>query len=500
MGCIILPLAAGVVLILLGAYTSPRCQASVAVGASAATMAMSLLLLRETLKGGIIVHKMAGWSAPVGIILVVDGFNAFIASIIVGVVLAAAVFSIGYMRGETSLSYYYALVMLMLGGMMGVVLTGDLFNLFVFLEVMSISAYGLVAFRSYEMEPLEAGFKYLVMGGTATTIVLLGVALIYGAVGTVNLADIACRLRDGGFLPGVSGSLVLSVSLALLVTGFGLKAAIFPFHTWLPDAHPAAPSSISAILSGVVIKVGIYALFRILFIIPLNVDFAFAVAVFSVLTMTVGNVMAMFQTDIKRLLAFSSIANIGYILLALSVGFGGGAYGVYGLTSGLLHVLNHAIMKALLFLTAGAIVHAAGTRNLEELVGVGHKMKATAVILVIGVLAIAGVPPFNGFISEFSILLAALGAGMGPFAALMLANILLAFSYYLRLLYILVWQAPKESLSMIRDPSPSMILPMGVLASLCIVFGVWPQPVLALSHHAALSLLNLNGYIAASLG
>ena len=325
---------------------------------------------------------MAGWKPPFGILLVVDVFNGFIAFITAFLVLFATVYSIEYMKHDTGLSYYYALLMLLLSGMMGVVLTGDIFNLFVFLELTSISAYGLVAFRSMEMEPLEAGFKYLVMGATATSLVLLGIALLYGAVGTVNYADIAYRLKNGGLLVGVKGNLVLPLSLIFIMGGFGIKAAVFPLHTWLPDAHPAAPSPVSAILSGVVIKVGVYALCRILFLVfqPAHINWVFLISMVSFFTMTVGNFMALLQDDIKRMLAFSSIAQIGYILVGVA------AANQLGISGVLLHIFNHSIMKGLAFLCAGAFLHQVGTRKLDELAGVGSKMPLTTMALTISFL------------------------------------------------------------------------------------------------------------------
>jgi multicomponent Na+:H+ antiporter subunit D len=208
-------------------------------------------------------------------------------------------------------------------------------------------------------------------------------------------------------------------------------------------------------------------------------------AVFAAMTMTVGNIMALLQNDIKRLLAFSSMAQMGYILLAVSVGLTGGAVGVLGLTAGLLQVLNHAIIKGLLFLCAGVFIYSAGTRNLDELKGIGHIMPFTAVIFGVGALAISGVPPFNGFVSELMIILSTLNAGMTIFAAIMLANILLGFSYYLRLLYITVWQSPNVSLYKAKEAPFSMLLPMVVLMLLCVVIGIWPGPFISFANKAA---------------
>ena len=450
-------------------------------------------------KNGILVY----WSplTPLsGSCLKVDMLSIYVSAIFILVGLMASIFSIRYMEHDTGHSLYYSLLLAMVAGMVGVTFSGDFFTLFLFWELMCLTSYVLVAFRKEFWEPVEAGFKYLIMSSAGSALILFSIALLYGMTGSVNLSSIARVFAQSGADSSIKVWTYLI--FGLLLTGFGIKASIVPLHTWLPDAHPAAPTPISAMLSGVVIKTGVFAMIRIFFTIlhPAPLDWGIIVtisAIFAALTMTVGNVMALLQNDIKRLLAFSSIAQIGYILLAISVGFVGGIYGLYGLTSGLLHVLNHAIMKALLFLTAGAIIHAAGTRSLTELTGIGHRMHATAVILTVGALAISGVPPFNGFISELAILLATINAGLMIFAVIMLANILIGFSYYLRLLYILVWQAPKEGLENVKEAPPSMLLPMGILAFLCILIGVWPHPFIYLASKAAEAAMNTVAYISA---
>jgi formate hydrogenlyase subunit 3/multisubunit Na+/H+ antiporter MnhD subunit len=208
--------------------------------------------------------------------------------------------------------------------------------------------------------------------------------------------------------------------------------------------------------------------------------------------MTVGNLMALQQTDIKRLLAFSSIAQMGYILLAVSVGT------VLGLTAGLLHVMNHAIMKGLLFLCAGAFVHAVGTRNLDELTGIGHKMNITGVIFTVGALAISGIPPLNGFVSEFMIVFSAFDAKLTIFAVIMLINILIGFGYYLRLLYILVWKAPGDNLAKVKEAPVAMLLPMGILMLLCVIIGIWPGPFIDFASRAAQAISDITTYITAT--
>lgn len=427
----------------------------------------------------------------------IDMLSIFMASIFVLLGLMVTIFSLRYLEHDTGHYQFYALLLAMVAGMIGVAFSGDFFTLFLFWELMSITSYVLVAFRKNQWEPVEAGFKYLIMSAAGSALILLAIGLIYGLTGTVDFASIARVLSTAS--AGTSAGSWIYLAIVLLVAGFGIKASIVPFHTWLPDAHPAAPTPISAILSGAVIKVGIYAIIRtlglVLFPAPINWAIIVGVlAIFAALTMTVGNAMALLQNDIKRLLAFSSIGQIGYILLAVSVGLIGGAVGLLGFTGGLMHVLNHAIMKGLLFLCAGAFIHAAGTRDLNGLKGVGHRMPVTAVIFTVGILAISGVPPLNGFISELMIILSTLNAGMIIFVAIMLGNILLGFAVYLRLLYITVWQAPEANISNAREAPLSMLLPMVILMLLIVIIGVWPAPFVDFATKAAKALMDVAAY------
>jgi multicomponent Na+:H+ antiporter subunit D len=359
---------------------------------------------------------------------------------------------------------------------------------------MCISSYVLVAFRKGQWEPVEAGFKYLVMSATGSALIIFAIALLYGMTGSVILATISTSIA--GVQAASQAKLWIYLTLAVVIIGFGIKASIVPLHTWLPDAHPAAPSPISAMLSGVVIQTGVYAIIRFLYLIfqPAPISWPVILAslsIVAVLTMTTGNVMALLQNDIKRLLAFSSIAHVGYILLAVSVGT------VLGLSAGLLHIMNHAIMKGLLFLCAGVFVHAVGTRNIESLAGIGHKMNVTAVILTIGALAISGIPPLNGFISEFLIVLATLDANMLALTIILLINILIGFAYYLRLLYVLVWKAPGKNLDSVKEAPLSMLVPMMLLTILCVAIGVWPGPFIDFANQAAQATINILTYVAA---
>ncbi|MEM3393901.1 MAG: complex I subunit 5 family protein, partial [Candidatus Methanomethylicia archaeon] len=249
--------------------------------------------------------------------------------------LISTLHSIDYMSHDTGLPAYYSLLLLMVCGMIGVIMAGDFLTLYVFWELMSISSYCLVGFRKHLWEPVEAGFKYLLMSAVGSAFILFSMSYLYGLTGSLSFAQITLSLMNAKSSP------LLYLLFILLIVGFGVKAAIVPFHSWLPDAHPAAPSPISAMLSGVVIKTGVYAIIRTSYLIfdVSIVDYRLMLAFLSVLTMSVGNILALVQKDIKRLLAYSSIAQIGYLLLALSLGT------EFGLMAGIVHFFNHALMK-----------------------------------------------------------------------------------------------------------------------------------------------------------
>ena len=387
--------------------------------ANAAILAM--LAICALLAGRQGVYHVGGWAPPLGINLVLDGLS-WLMLLIVGVVsLAATLFSTRYMDRYTGRPKYYCLFLLMVTGMNGAILTGDLFNLYVFIEIAAIASYALVGFGGGEQE-LEASFKYAILGAIASSFVLLGVALLYCLFGTVNMAHLGQKLS--AVAEGDPSRAVCIFSLVLFMAGLGLKAALVPFHAWLPDAHPSAPAPISAMLSGVLIKaIGVYTLIRIVFnVFGITTQVAYALMVLGTLSMVVGVVLAIAQWDFKRLLAYSSISQIGYVMLGIGVGgavlAGGGSESVAALAivGGLFHLANHAVFKSLLFLTAGAVEYSTGTRQLQEMGGLREKMPVTAGTSLVASLSIAGVPPFNGFVSKLVIILACVQAGYHGFA------------------------------------------------------------------------------------
>lgn len=362
---------------------------------------------------GISLYKVGGWepvnNVPIGIYMIMDGFTAIVLCIINVVGFFAVFYSISYVEKYTSPNYFYALFCLMVAGMNGIVLSGDLFNIFVFLEISVISAYALVGF-GVEKDELEASFKYQVLGGVASFLILFGIGLIYWKTKTLNIADIK-RVYSAGF----DNTYYLFVQL-LILSGFGLKAAIIPFHAWLPDAHSSAPSPISAMLSGVLIKAtGIYVILRLFFnMFVITHTMAVLITTLGTLSMVIGVVLAIGQWDIKRLLAYHSISQMGYVVMSAGMGMmllsEGKAPDIAALAiaGGIFHLVNHAVFKGLLFLNAGAIEYTTGTRDLRRMGGLAKYMPVTSATSFIASMSISGVPPFNGFFSKLIIIIAAI--------------------------------------------------------------------------------------------
>ena len=421
-----------------------------------ALLAMSLSLVGKEPS----VYYMGGWKPPLGINLVADGLSVLLLIIVSLVGFAATLFSIPYMTRYTSKSKYYSLFMLMVAGMNGVVLTGDMFNLYVFLEIASIASYALVAFGT-EHEELEAAFKYMVMGCVASTFVLFGIGVLYGKTGTLNMAHLA-QIMGRQMSPAVW------FSAALFLMGFGLKAAMVPFHAWLPDAHPSAPAPVSATLSGVLIKaLGIYALARVFYIVfgtsgPISTIFM----VLGGLSMIVGVLLAVGQWDMKRLFAYHSISQMGYVMLGLGIGT------PLSILGALFHLLNHSVFKSLLFLCSGAIEYRTGTRQLKEMGGLIHRMPLTGTTCSVAALSISGVPPFNGFWSKLIIVIAAIQAqkyGLAAFTVLVSFLTLVSFIKVQK--YSLFGKLP-ESLKELKEAPALMGVALVLLAICCASFGL----------------------------
>lgn len=402
-----------------------------------------------------------------------------------------SIYSIKYMDRDDRLDRYYLLLLLLVAGMIGVIVAGDLLTLFIFWEFMSIASYVLVSFRKDEPEPIEAGIKYLFMSAFGSVILLFGMSLLYGITGTLNITAI------GTLLSGVTLGGVHVVIIVCLIIGFGVKAAIIPLHTWLPDAHPAAPSGISAMLSGVVIMTGMFGLTNTLstFFTSTN-TVGFVLLWLAIVTMLVGNLMALRQTDIKRLLAFSTILNVGFILFGLSMSMSGinadaAALGVQG---GYFHIFTHALGKGLAFLCAGAILYRFHDRELDQLEGIGKKMPITVGALTIALLSLAGVPPLPGFWSKLNMVVAAVGSGDPQYyvgVALFLLSSVVSVVYYLIVLQRLWFKEPGEQLKDVKETPVEIAVPLVVMVVLLLVVGVAPFVFSDLANNAAIALLGI---------
>ncbi|MFC1804472.1 complex I subunit 5 family protein [Candidatus Omnitrophota bacterium] len=452
--------------------------------AALALLALSLYSIPLVSAQKVLVYKVGGWIPPIGISMVLDGLSSFMLVTVSLVSLMVTLYSVRYMEKFTDKSKFYTLFMLMLAGMNGVIITGDLFNLFVFLEIASISSYALVAFGT-EAEELEASFKYGIMGSVTSCFILLGIGLLYSYTSTLNMADISQVLAEKG-----SGVLVSFVTV-LFLAGFGLKGALVPFHAWLPDAHPSAPAPISAMLSGVLIKVlGIYAIIRVLFnIFGVNPQLLLVLMFLGTISMLVGVFLAIGQWDFKRLLAYHSISQIGYVILGIGLGT------PLGILGGLFHLFNHSIFKSLLFLNSGAVEYSTGTRDLRRMGGLRKKLPATAGTNIIASMSIAGIPPFNGFFSKLLIILACIQADRIGYALLAVLASILTLASFMKVQKFAFFGKLDKALQAVKEVPFLMRLSMIIMALICVFGGLMLIPgVRGFLQSAADVLLAGNGY------
>jgi len=489
-----IPLGAGFVVALMP-KKNPRISDVLANAA-----ALALLALAAVLMGQRAVYRVGGWPPPVGINLVLDGLSGFMLLVVALVACTATLFSVRYMDRYTARPKYYALFMLMVAGMNGAILTGDMFNLYVFIEIAAVASYALVAFGCREQE-LEASFKYAILGSIASSFILLGIATLYCLFGTVNMAQLAQKLS--GQAAGLRDASLFA--LGLLMVGFGLKSALVPFHAWLPDAHPSAPAPISAMLSGVLIKaIGVYALVRVVFsVFGITAQIAQALMLLGTLSMVIGVLLALAQWDFKRLLAYHSISQIGYVMLGLGVGGaliargGSDALAALAIVGGMFHLVNHAVFKSLLFLTAGAVEYGTGTRQLGEMGGLRQRMPVTAATSLVASMSIAGVPPFNGFVSKLVIILSCVLAGYYGYAVWAVVVSILTLASFMKVQKYAFFGKLPERWSKIREVPVSMAFSMAFLAVMCAVMSllIVPAARARVLEPAQQALVDREGYV-----
>ena len=466
------PLGAAFLILLVKSVT-PRAASPLTILAMAALLALAGAAAlggpgtdRADFMGGWGVEEVApGQTFVAGIALVLDGLSRLFLLVIGVVSLAVAVFAGRYMEASTGKPLFYALFNLIVAGMCGAVLAADLFNLFVFLEVASIASYALVAFGTKGRE-VEAAFKYLLLGAVASSAILLGIGVVYASTGYLNMADVAGAIQEGR----LSG-LLLHFVAALFLMGFGLKAAMMPFHAWLPDAHPSAPAPISAMLSGLLIKtLGIYALIRVFYVV-IGIDPRVQAVLLGLgcLSMVAGVLLAYGQDDLKRLLAYSSISQMGYVLVALGIDTW------LGVVAAVFHAMNHAMFKSALFLASGSLERISGTRDLSAMGGVARRAPWTAAGTMGAALSIAGVPPFNGFWSKALILVALFASGHALVGGIAAATAVLTLITFVRVMRGTLFAPLAPRLAEAREVPASMWAPVLGLVALCfLTIALWP--------------------------
>ena len=431
---------------------------------------LSIFILRHVLTVGTIHYWLGGWRPPWGIEYVVDVLNAYVLIIVLFLSLLAAIYSKRSVEQEIEarkLPVFYTLFQILVTGLAGVVVTGDMFNLYVFLEIASLAGYALIAAAGGRA--LRASYNYLILGALGICFYLLAIAFLYSVTGTLNMADLRV------LLPTLYANKAVQTAFVFAFIGLGIKCAIFPLHTWQPDAYTYAPSAISVIISTAMAKASIYALIRVIFSV-FTVDFITLFPIFDIISwiaaiaMIFGSILAIAQFDLKRMLAYSSIANIGYIML----GVGLSTSTTLGLTPALMHILNHALMKGCLFMAACAFIYKADLRDIRDLVGLGRKMPYTCFAFLLASLSMIGLPPSVGFVTKLYLILAALDAGEYIFVAVVFFSTLLMIVYFwhvIEIMYIRVEEGGGNKISAGEAPM-SMFIPGLVLAVLCFIMGI----------------------------
>ena len=478
---VVVPLVAAPIAALLN---RPRLSWAVAVAATLWALYAALELLSQTMAAGAIHYELGGWPAPYGIEYVVDPVNAWVVVIValIGALVAPyARVSVEREITEDRIPLFYAAFILCLTGLLGIAVTGDVFNVFVFLEISSLSAYALIALGS-DRRALTASFQYLIMGSVGATFIVIGIGLMYVMTGTLNMADLADRL------PEVSGTRTIPVAFTFLTIGITLKLALFPLHLWLPNAYTYAPSAVTAFIASTATKVGVYLLLRFFFTI-FGVTFSFDVmqldrilmplALIAIVTMSL---VAIYQENVKRLLAYSSVAQIGYMVLGISFA------SVLGLTAGILHLFNHALMKGALFMSMGCVMYRVGSVRLERMNGLGRAMPWTMAAFVVGGLSLIGVPFTVGFISKWYLVQAALEQGMWPVAGVVLLGSLLALMYVWKVVEVAYFREADPELGISEAPL-SLLVPTWVLVLGNLYFGINASDSVGIATRAAEVLL-----------
>lgn len=459
-----------------------------AVAACWATFGITLLLMSQVLAQEAAISYVFGpWTVPFGIEYRVDRLSIFVLLIVSGmaaVIVPYAGRSAAREIAPAQQAWFYSMLLLAVTGLLGITVTGDAFNVFVFLEISSLSAYVLIA-MGQNRRALLAAYQYLIVGTIGATFYVIGIGLLYLATGSLNMLDIASKLD----LAQVQYARPVLAALAFLTVGICLKLALFPLHLWLPNAYAYAPSPVAAFLAATATKVAVYLLIRIYYTIygpvfgadGLPVDEV--LLVLSLSAMLIASASAMSEQNIKRRMAYSSVAQIGYITLGVAL------VNVPGLTGGIVHLFNHAIMKACLFMALGAVFYRTGSVRLEDMAGIGRRMPLTMGAFVVAGLGLIGVPGTAGFVSKWYLAVGAVERGLWPVLFVIMASSLLAVVYVGRVIEVAYFREPAGAVLEARDPPLAMLVPMLVLAVAVVWFGLDTRLSVGMAAEAAARLI-----------
>jgi len=476
---VVLPLVGAALCLLL--WRSLLLQQLFAVGLVAVSLGLSGWLLLETRDVGPIATTLGGWPSAIGITLVADTFAMLLLTISLLTILAVLVFAIGQPRADKRAFYFHPLYLVLTGGVSAVFLTADLFNLFVAIEIMLSASYVLITMGGGR-DQVRSGMSYVVINLLASTLLVTAVGLIYAATGSLNMADVAVRLTD--LDPGVVNALG-----ALLLVALGIKAAIFPLFFWLPDAYPTAPVAVTAVFAGLLTKVGVYAIIRTQTLMFPSDGASTVLLWFAGLTMVVGVLGAIAQDDMKRILSFHIVSQIGYMLFGLSL------FSVAGIAAAVLFVVHQIPVKAALFLVNGLVEQRRGTAALHRLGGLLRTTPLTAALFGLAALSLAGIPPTSGFVGKLALVQAGIASEAWAITAISLAVSILTLLSMTKIWAGAFWgEAPEESLVVEQKPPRTMTWATGGLVATTIAIAVFAQPLWDLSLQAAEGLLNPAAY------
>ena len=443
---------------------------------------VSVILMTQVINTGQpIIEVIAGWGPPWGIDLVFSAFTGFLASLMTFMAFLIWIYSYRFKKvDDAPAQKYFILFMMLVTGSIGIVLTGDIFNLFVFMEITAIAAYSLTAFYR-DRNGAEAGFKYLLIGSFASALMLLAIVLLYTQVGTLNMAEIAQRMHT------IPQGMKVTI-FVLFMVGLGIEAEMFPLNGWAPDAYSQSPGPVGVTFAALVVKAGVYSLIRVIFtLFDIHGAYEYLI-IMGIITMVIAEISALKQTDLKRMLAYSSIGQMGFVLIAFGIGTNEAVFGA------LFLMFNHAVIKGLLFMSGSYLVYNTPSKEIKDMAGIGKKLPLVSLFFALGALAIVGLPPFSGFWSKLYILMAAADSSFFYLMGTILLVSIIEIVYYFRVMGRLYFGKPQNNV-ILQKPTFGGILAMSVLAIVIIAVGFHPDLVSGFIHNAADTLLDKAGYI-----